>query len=361
MNALGRELAQLIRAQGPITVSQYMAEALSHPIYGYYMTRDPIGADSDFITAPEISQTFGELIGLWASTVWQTLGAPKPINLVELGPGRGTLMADALRAISLIPEFRDSINLQLVEISPTLRAIQSKTLSGESPKWQNSFSDVPDGPLIVVANELFDALPIRQFQRSTEGWHERLIGLNPKGDQFCYVLSPPIPPEGLVPDKLLQSPLNSTIEICLPGKILAEGIATRIQRWSGAALFIDCGAAYSEPRDTLQAVQKHQRHPLLETPGEADIAAHVDFEALALSITNAGADVHGPVEQGVFLNRLGIRERLRVLEKTHDRSQRNNIREGVERLTDSGQMGSLFKVLCVVPRNAPTPTGFEAL
>ncbi len=358
MNALGCHLVEVIREQGPVTIGYYMAEALGHPVHGYYMRQDPIGADGDFITAPEISQTFGELLGLWSAAVWKSGGASVPIRLVELGPGRGTLMADALRALALTPRFRESLEVHLVETSPALRATQKAALAEAHPVWHLSFAEVPDGPLIVIANELFDALPIRQFQRSVEGWHERLVGLDRRGEHFRYVLSPPIPPAGLIPQELVHAPLNSAIEICPSGEALAAEIAERVQRCGGAALFIDYGAAASGPRDTFQAVRRHGRHPPLEAPGEADLAAHVDFGALARAAAAAGADIHGPLEQGLLLGRLGIHERAEVLGRTGGR-ERREVASGVARLIEPDQMGSLFKALAIVPSGAPTPPGFE--
>ena len=359
MNALGRHLAAVIREQGPVTIGYYMAEAMGHPVHGYYTRQDPIGAAGDFITAPEISQTFGELLGLWAAAAWQASGAPVPVRLVELGPGRGTLMADAMRALAVVPRFRDSLKVHLVETSPALRVKQKAALADAHPAWHQSFAEVPDGPLIVIANELFDALPIRQFQRSVEGWHERLVGLDRRGDHFRYVLSPPIPPAGLIPEKLVHAPLSSTIEICPAGQALAAEIAARLQRHGGAALFIDYGAAVSGPRDTFQAVRRHGRHPPLEAPGEADLAAHVDFGALARAAAEAGADIHGPLEQGLLLGRLGIHERAAALARTGGRERREAIASAVARLTEPEQMGSLFKALAIVPHGAPPPPGFE--
>ncbi len=358
MNPLGRHLADLIRNQGSITIAHFMAEALGHPVHGYYSRQDPIGADGDFITAPEISQTFGELLGLWCAAAWEAMGAPVPIRLVELGPGRGTLMADALRALAVVPRFRGALELHLVETSPALRAKQAQTLAGIAPVWHDRFAEVPEGPFVLLANELFDALPIHQFQRTLKGWHERLIELTPRGDGFRYVLSPPLPAPG-VPLALLHAPLNSTVEVCPAGEALAAEIAERLARFEGAALIIDYGASGDGPRDTLQAVRHHGRHPILEAPGDADIAAHVDFAALARAAKCAGARVHGPLEQGRFLVAIGIRERAAALARAAPAAGRTSIENGVARLTEPDQMGSLFKVLAIVRRDAPPPAGFE--
>ena len=357
MNALGRHLAGLIRAQGPLTVAQYMAEALNNPRHGYYARGDPIGRDGDFITAPEISQAFGELIGLWCVDTWEAMGRPRPVRWVELGPGRGTLMADAVRAAGIRPDFTAAVTVHLVEVSAPLREAQRKALAGIEAAWHQRFDEVPDGPILVVANELFDALPIRQFHRTIEGWCERCIALAGDGSALRFVLSPAAV-TGLA--GLAEAPPGSVVELSPSGRALAQELGARTARFGGAALIVDYGAAGNGTGDTLQAVRHHLRHEVLEAPGEADLSARVDFAALAEAARCAGAAAHGPVEQGRFLSALGMAERIARL--TRDRSAADGaaLRSGAERLTDPAQMGSLFKVLAIAHPELPAPAGFEA-
>ena len=356
MNALGRHLAALIRAQGPLSVAQYMAEALNNPRHGYYSRRDPIGRDGDFITAPEISQTFGELIGLWCAATWEAMGRPRPLQLVELGPGHGTLMADGLRAAAIRPDFRAAVEVHLVEVSAPLRQAQRRALRGIDAVWHQRFDQIPEGPLLVIANELFDALPIRQFLRTTAGWCERFVALTADGSGLRFVLSP-APVAGLVTAALADAPLDSVAEICPVGQALARDIGARAASFGGGALIIDYGAAHSG--ETLQAVRHHRGHGVLAAPGEADLSARVDFAALAEAAADAGATVHGPLEQGRFLIALGIRERIARLVKDRPAGQAAELRSGAERLTDAAQMGSLFKVLAIAHPDLPMPAGFE--
>lgn len=360
MNALGRHLAALIRTQGPLTVAQYMAEALNHPRHGYYSRRDPIGMGGDFITAPEISQTFGEIIGLWCAATWQAMGRPRPVRLVELGPGHGTLMADAVRALKVIPDFRAAIAVHLVELSEPLRRAQRRALSGVDATWHQRFDEVPDGPALVIANELFDALPIHQFQRTAAGWCERCVGLEADGSAFRFVLSP-APVAGLVAAGLADAPLDSVSEICPSGRALAADIGARVASFGGAALILDYGAAKGSTAGvSLQAVRRHRGHDALAKPGEADLSARVDFAALAEAGAQAGAAVYGPLEQGRFLSALGIAGRLATLVEGRAAAECAALSSGVERLTDPAQMGSLFKVLAIAHPDLPMPAGFES-
>ena len=359
MNALGRHLAALIDAQGPLTVAQYMAEALTHPRHGYYSRGDPIGREGDFITAPEISQAFGELIGLWCVATWETMGRPRPVRVVELGPGRGTLMADAMRAAAIRSDFRAAIAVHMVEVSEPLREAQRRALPGIDTVWHQGFGEVPEGPLLVVANELFDALPIRQFHRTVAGWCERCVGLAADGAELRFVLSPD-PVSGPLGGTLKDAPLESVVEICPAGRALAHDIGARTASFGGAALIMDYGASQPHAGETLQAVRRHRRHDVLEAPGEADLSARVDFAALAEAAADAGAATHGPREQGRFLAALGIRERIAALTKTCPTREALALRSGAERLTDPAQMGSLFKVLAIAHPDLSMPAGFES-
>jgi len=349
VNALGRRIAAAIRQAGPISVATYMAAALGDPEHGYYTRRQPIGLSGDFITAPEVSQIFGELLGLWCAATWELMGRPPRAVLVELGPGRGTLMADALRAMAAVPAMCAAVEIHLVETSPTLRAVQAETLRGIPVRWCERLAEVPDAPLLLLANELFDALAVRQFQRGLTGWHERLIALTADGAGFRFVLSPlAVPESGMgAPVSVAGAPLQSIVEVCPGGLALAQEIGERVARAGGAALIVDYGTATTRLHETLQAVRRHGSHPVLAAPGEADLAAHVDFGALAAAARRAGAITLGPIEQGVFFGALGIAERLTALERGATPAQRAALRSGAARLTDPGQMGSLFKVLAI--------------
>ena len=277
------------------------------------------------------------------------MGRPRPVRLVELGPGHGTLMADAVRALKVIPDFRAAIAVHLVELSEPLRRAQRRALSGVDATWHQRFDEVPDGPALVIANELFDALPIHQFQRTAAGWCERCVGLEADGSAFRFVLSP-APVAGLVAAGLADAPLDSVSEICPSGRALAADIGARVASFGGAALILDYGAAKGSTAGvSLQAVRRHRGHDALAKPGEADLSARVDFAALAEAGAQAGAAVYGPLEQGRFLSALGIAERLATLVEGRAAAECAALSSGVERLTDPAQMGSLFKVLAIAP------------
>jgi len=340
-----------------MTVERYMALCLGHPVYGYYRTRDPLGARGDFTTAPEISQMFGELIGLWAAEVWRAMGEPSPVRLVELGPGRGTLMADALRAARVLPAFRSATVVHLVETSPALRARQEAALApADAPvSWHGDLAEVPDGPAIVVANEFFDALPIRQFVGTERGWCERLVGLSEGGLAF-----------GLAPEPARDVPLpvrpGATLEWPAAGVAVMGTLAARLAAQGGAALVVDYGHARSGFGDTLQAMRDHAYADPLADPGEADLTAHVDFALLASAARRAGATVLGPVLQGDFLRALGIEARAAAIRQRATPVQGDAIDAAVARLTGSGegQMGALFKVLGLVAPDLPPLPGFPS-
>ena len=338
-----------------------MTQALQHPRLGYYATRDPLGATGDFITAPEVSQVFGELIGLWCADLWARMGRPDPVLLVELGPGRGTLMADALRALAVAADFRSALRVHLVETSPALRAIQARTLAAAAPTWHESLDSVPAGHFLLVANEFLDALPIRQFERRGGRWHERRVGLAPDGSTLAFVLDPTSGASAaLLPERLATAPDGSVAEICPAALGLAVDLGRRLVADRGAALLIDYGHAESACADTLQAVRQHRYHPVLEAPGSADLTAHVDFEAFAAAAYAAGARVYGPVTQGDFLRSLGIELRAQQLLRRASAEVGATIRTGVRRLIDSDEMGTLFKVLALTDPTLPTPAGFPA-
>ena len=361
MTELADLILQRIRATGPLTVAEFMAEALQHPKLGYYATRDPLGAAGDFVTAPEISQVFGELIGLWCADVWARMGRPDPVLLVELGPGRGTLMADALRALAVAPDFRRALRLHLVETSPALRSAQAKALAPAQPTWHEHLDQIPRGPALVIANEFLDALPVRQFERRSDGWHERRVGLAADTQMLAFVLDPaPSASAALLPRSLDDAPEGSVAEVCPAALGLATDLARRVATAGGAALLVDYGHVASACGDTLQAVRQHRYHPVLESPGDADLTAHVDFQAFADAARAAGARVCGPVTQGDFLRSLGIEVRARQLLANAPPEIRATIESGVRRLIDGTEMGTLFKVLAVLHLDLPIPAGFPA-
>ncbi|MDR3421090.1 MAG: SAM-dependent methyltransferase [Xanthobacteraceae bacterium] len=351
------EIRRLIGIAGPMPIADYMRLCLTHPQYGYYLTQDSIGAAGDFITAPEISQMFGELIGLWIAAVWQEMGAPENVRVVELGPGRGTMMIDALRAAKVAKDFYAAIVLHLVEISPKLRQLQQVRFESHDVPifWHASLAEVPAGPLIVVANEFIDALPIHQAIKQADGWHERLIDIGPDGNlAFCTAADALPHFDATLPRDLRQSPEGSIYE--WRADTVAFEIA-RCVRSDGAALIIDYGHARAGLGETLQAVAGHTFADPLLAPGEADLTAHVDFAALALSADIIGARSHGPVSQRDFLTRLGIDKRAAAL-KASAPERTAEIDSALYRLTGSGpeQMGELFKVLAIAdPKFGPLP------
>ena len=361
MSALQAELRAIISTSGPIPVSRYMALCLAHPEHGYYMNRDPIGRAGDFITAPEISQMFGELLGLWAATVWQQMGSPPGARLIELGPGRGTMMADVLRAARTLPAFCSAVSVHLVETSPALETRQRAALaaSGVPIAWHRGLTDVPAGPAIILANEFFDALPVHQAVRSADGWHERLIGLDERG-ALAFAATPS--PSPTIAARIPR-PLDAEAE---PGAIFewrcADAVRAPAARVAdrGAALIIDYGHAESGLGDTLQAVRGHAYADVLAAPGEADLTAHVDFAALRSEAERAGARTFGPITQGLFLRRLGIDIRAAAL-KSAAPAQAVAVETALARLTASAPtgMGTLFKVLALCDsRLGPFP-GFD--
>ncbi|PXW55712.1 class I SAM-dependent methyltransferase [Chelatococcus asaccharovorans] len=371
---LGRELKQLIALHGPISVEAFMAVCLGHPRHGYYMTRDPLGASGDFVTAPEISQMFGELLGLWAAETWRLMGAPATVNLVELGPGRGTLMADTVRVARVVPGFREALAIHLVETSPVLRARQEATLADAGDVvWHASVDTLPDGPAIILANEFFDALPVRQFLRTEQGWHERLVGLNDAGELTFGIAAAPSP------EITTEGPVGALLEVPRAGLAVTGEIAARLVAQGGALLAIDYGHMRSGFGDTLQAVRAHRFVDVLATPGEADLTTHVDFALIGKVGRLAGAAQHGPTTQGEFLTGLGIRERAAVLKRKLVRREAEAIDQALARLVEGGGgvgarieaanengtdqpegMGQLFKVIALADPALPLLPGFSA-
>lgn len=355
---LGRLLARRIALTGPIPVADFMAEALSHPRFGYYRKAMPLGAAGDFTTAPEISQMFGELLGAWLAERWLSLGRPDSVRLVELGPGRGTLLADALRATRGVAGFHAALDLHLVDINEHLRAAQATALAGFEPAWHDRLDDVPDGPLLLVANEFFDALPVRQFTCTPQGWVERMVGLADDGETLRLALAPGRTPFAAV---LPEAAPGRHAELCEAGLALAATIGARLRRDGGWALIIDYGFDAEGGFEaasglSLQAVRRHRGSDILDRPGETDLSAHVDFTALARA---TGMPTFGPVGQGDFLRRLGIARRAEALKARATLSQRQAIDVALPRLIDPDQMGTLFRVMAVGDTPSSEPPGFS--
>ena len=359
-DALADKIARRIRAEGPMSVAAYMAIALHDPEFGYYATRRPLGGAGDFVTAPEISQLFGELIGLWCALVWEEIGRPNPVIVVELGPGSGVLAGDLLRAAEALPEFRRAIRLYLVEASPVLREEQRRRLAFAGPIWLNGIDELPAGPALIVGNEFLDALPIRQLVRGNSHWAERMVTLD-RAERLVFADGPENPAWSLLAPEALRHSAEPGAVFELRPSALALGAALggRLARDPGAALLIDYGHSPSRLGASLRAVSHHRPADPLASPGSADLSAHVDFAAFAEAARAAGAATYGPIPQGLLLAALGISARLAALSGRATPAQRRQLESGVERLLDPAQMGDLFKAVALVSPGLPTPFGFE--
>ncbi|WP_419906063.1 class I SAM-dependent methyltransferase [Hoeflea sp.] len=345
---LAKKLGRLIEATGPISIADYFSACLGDPEFGYYPTREPFGAGGDFTTAPEVSQLFGELIGVFLVAAWQAHQSPRKIRIIEVGPGRGTLMADALRVVgTLSPRMAACASAHLVETSERLAAIQQETLKDTSVKchWHKALSGVPEGFTLLVCNELFDALPIRQFVNTDQGFRERLVTVGDAGAlAFCdgpaTIDTASLPPNARPGD---------IYEIAPQREAVIADIAARLKRGNGTAVIIDYGHLHGSFGDTLQAVRQHGFADVLEAPGECDLTSHVDFEALARAAAAEGVKVWPAMDQGDFLLDLGLLQRAGALGAGKSADIQEDIHSSVERLagTGEGQMGNLFKVLCI--------------
>ena len=335
-----------------MNLAEYMGDCLLNQEYGYYTTRDPFGVAGDFTTAPEVSQMFGELLGLALAQYWLDLGRPAPFLLAEIGPGRGTLMADVLRATRQVPGFHQGAQIWLIEASGTLRARQRQCLAAYEVKWANHLQDLPPAPLFLLANEFFDALPIRQFTREADGWAEIMVGLSADGN-LAFGRRPVdgIPIE--TPHE--NAPVGTVVEICPAAAPIMAEIGQRLADHCGLALIIDYGD-WAGTGDTMQAVQAHRGIDPLACPGEADLTAHVDFAALAAAVAPAETCF---TTQGTLLLRLGLRQRAEVLAARLKGEALKQHLAAAKRLTDASEMGTLFKVLAIYPQGAGVPPGFE--
>lgn len=348
---LAEKIRNIVRLNGPISVTDYFALCLADPEYGYYKTRDPFGRAGDFVTAPEVSQLFGEMLGIFLVHAWQRHGSPEQTRLVEIGPGRGTMMADMLRVVArLAPELYTGMSVHLVETSERLRGLQRETLQAHEGRvsWHESFDEVPEGFTLIAANELFDAIPIRQFVKTATGFRERLVGLD-ADDRLAFVAGPAGIDPDLLPETASPPPDGTIFEVAPARAAVMQAISERLRTFGGTALVIDYGHTVTGYGDTLQAVLKHEYDPPLAHPGEADLTSHVDFESLAAVAAASGLHINGCVPQGDFLLGLGILERAGALGRGKDLIAQEEITAAVERLAGSGEgrMGELFKVLVV--------------
>lgn len=360
---LALQLKAKIKSTGPITVADYMKEALTHPVLGYYMQKDVFGSAGDFTTSPEISQMFGEIVAVWCLHEWQKVGAPKPLQLVELGPGRGTLMRDVLRVFSHF-KMTDNLSVHLVEVSPFLTKIQAQTLcvkpeslsdlphligintNGTNIHWYYDVKDVPHGFSIILAHEFFDALPIHKFQKTVNGWREILIDIDHEdlSNEFRFVISRSDTPASL----FLRPKINQDhVEICPSGAVLIEHLATRLEKDGGFALIADYGHDGTKT-DTIRAFKNHQIHDVLVDPGTADITADVDFSYLRL-FAEPKVLTFGPISQNKFLKALGIDSRLCVLLKNCKSDEEQNLISGYNMMIDEDKMGERFKFFSMFP------------
>lgn len=356
-------LTQMIRQEGPVSMARFMQEALSHPTYGYYQVRDPFGVAGDFITAPEVSQVFGELMGIWCAVTWQQMGSPDELILVEMGPGRGTLMKDLLRGTRHIPGFHRALSVHLIETSPHLTKMQQQELKGAHDldiTWHTTFETVPPKRMLFVANELFDALPIYQYIKTAQGWQEKHIGLAAENNALEEVILPAVPIMQVTLEKTyLDAKDGSVVELCPAGQRLIQEISNHLATHGGAALIVDYGYGEVSFRSTLQAVKSHQYHPLLKDIGQADITAHVNFGALKQYAKASGVNAYGPITQSELLSALGIETRMQMLLEKVGGIQKQELLTGIKRLIHPEQMGELFKAIALTEKTMPAPIGFD--
>ena len=350
--SLRERLSAEIATGGPMTVARYMTACLHDPEFGYYATRPALGAAGDFITAPLVSQMFGEMIGVWAAESWMRLGRPPKLRLVEMGPGDGTLMSDLLRAAGKAPAFLEAAEVWLVEVSEPLKALQRERL-GDAVRWAKDLGDVPTGtPLLLVANELLDCLPARQFVRTAVGWAEQMVGLDAGGELAFGLVSTPV--SGLLPD----AAVGQVYEQSAAQSALGAAVGERVARDGGAALLIDYGRSQPGFGDTLQALQAHEKVDPLDAPGEADLTVHADFPAVMDAARAQGARA-AILTQADFLSRMAIGARAESLVRARpDKS--GSIGRQLDRLIAADEMGELFKV-CAIHSPGWTPPAFEAV
>ena len=356
MNDLERLICARIAAEGALSIATYMDMALQHPDYGYYRVRDPLGRQGDFVTAPEISQMFGEMIGLWCADAWQKMGAPSSFTLLEMGPGRGTLMQDALRATAKIKGFHDALHLALIESNQTLRVAQRAKLSGYDPIYYERIADLPPLPLVAISNEFFDALPIQQFEWTESGWTERVVDC--RDNQLVFGHQPCQPTWGLYVPEDHDLAHGAVIEISPLSIQIMRDLARHSAQNHGAILTLDYGYNTRARQSTLQAVKHHAYADVLHDPGEVDLTAHVDFAALRRAAETQSVHVSSVVGQGDFLRHMGIELRAQQLRLRASPEQAIAIDQALHRLIDPAQMGTLFKVMAVSSSPETGTAGF---
>ncbi|UHS61925.1 class I SAM-dependent methyltransferase [Agrobacterium vaccinii] len=348
---LARRIKSIIRLNGPMSVTDFFSLCLADPEHGYYKTRQPFGRTGDFVTAPEVSQLFGEMLGVFIVHAWQRHGTLANARLVEIGPGRGTMMADMLRVIQRIaPPLYESMTVHLIETSPRLTETQQQTLASHGTKisWHDSFDDVPPGFLLIAANELFDAIPIRQFVKTPQGFRERVVAMDAQDELIFTTGLASIDPE-LLPPFPEKQPIGTIFEYSPAREAVMAALSQALKRNGGTAVIIDYGHTISGFGDTLQALRMHEFDPVLAHPGQADLTSHVDFESLSKTAQANGIHINGCLPQGDFLYGLGLKERAETLAANATPDQTLEIAEAVNRLAGEGvgKMGALFKVLAV--------------
>lgn len=353
MTILKKIIIEKIKARGEagfMRLDEYMGLCLGHPEHGYYMTRDPFGEAGDFTTAPEISQMFGEMIGAWLADTWIKMSSPSKINITECGAGRGTLLADAMRATKNVPDFHEAVHLNVIEISPVLKAQQQEALSAYEATWHSDTESLPtNSPHLIIGNEFLDALPVRQFVYTDTGWVEKIVKID-INDTLC--LDEIKVDEGsnkLIPTLLIPPKIGDHLEVSLEQNAFIDQVSKIIINQGGSVLFLDYGFIHNIPGDTLQALKDHKYQDILLSPGEVDITAHVNFAKISDQIMTNNLTVHGPVSQAGFLRRLGMEARADILSQNATDKQRVDLALALKRLTgektQDGEMGALFKVI----------------
>ena len=364
---LAEKIKNRIREAGPMSVAEYMTICLLDPVQGYYPTRDPLGADGDFITAPEISQMFGEVIGLWCVQSWIDLGRPETLHLIEYGPGRGIMMSDMLRSASLDTGFKAAVHVWLVEASPALEAVQGKTLAaaGVPVQWAKRLEDIPAGPSLIIGNEFLDCLPIQQLIckdpfAGKDGWVERRIGLD-SDERLCFVKID-VPAAGILTQNLphgaSEARSDDLLETSASAAQIIDSLSQRFEQSPGRALFIDYGPEETEFGDTLQALKRHEKVGAFSDPGNTDLTARVDFAALSEMAETAGLETTAAVPQREFLSKLGIEMRAVALIRSKPDAKPVIARQ-LHRLTDADEMGELFKAICLSSKGLAPPLGLR--
>lgn len=357
-----------IKADGPLSVAEYMTLCLLDPVDGYYPTRDPLGSEGDFITAPEISQMFGEVLGLWCVQSWQDIGSPEQVHLIELGPGRGIMMSDMLRAASLDTGFKAAVKVTLIEASAALEAVQGQTLANAQVpvSWAKDISEVPSGPTLLIGNEFLDCLPIRQFIQKDRfagaaGWRERVVTLDEDTGSLAFAISPtPLSEvtQAALPEAHSAARNDDLLEVCASASLLLDRIKSRFDAAPGRALFIDYGSDATEFGDTLQALKRHEKVGVFSDPGNTDLTARVDFAALKASAKDLGLSSTPIVTQSALLSRLGIEVRAVTLARAKPDAKPKIARQ-LDRLMGAEQMGTLFKAICFQSDGLSDVLGFE--